>query len=100
MTATSSRQQILKECRPSPDQARCPSKPLAVSQLHQPCLPQGSGHDWLLSPRDQRDSHRGGVVVVGGGWWWLVVIVGGLVAVVVLTVCNGNVSIDITALCT
>ena len=30
---------------------RCPCRPLAGTKLHQPCLPQGSGHDWLLSPR-------------------------------------------------
>ena len=63
-TATSSGQQLPEECHPPSD--TLPYQTLAASDLHQPRLPQWSGHDWLLSTRahDKRDSHRGGVVVV------------------------------------
>ena len=77
-TDKSSGQQLPRERRPSLDSSRCTCRPLASSELHQPCLPQGSGLDWLLSPRahDKRASHRGRVVVVvfrregkgGVGW--------------------------------
>ena len=63
----------------------------ASSQLHQPSLPQGSGPDWLLSPRaiDKRASHRGGVAVVA---------VVAVVVVVVRTKCNRSVFVDTTAI--
>ena len=79
LSATSSGQQLPKECHPSSDPARCPSKPLVSSLLH-------SARTDLLSPppptHDRRADHRGSVcgcvwVGVGGGVCVVVVVVGG-----------------------
>ena len=88
-TVESSGQQLPKECRPSSDQHAAPAESLASSQLHQPSHPQGSGLDWLLSPRahDKRASHRVGVVVVV------------VVVVVVRTLCTACVSLHTRRRC-
>ena len=71
-TATSSGQQLPKECRPSSDPARCPCRPLGPPAtvtpgrfLVSPVSPQKGRTDWLLSP--SATTRR---PAPGGRWWW------------------------------
>ena len=72
-TATSSGQQLPKECRPSSDPARCPCRPLGPPAtvtpgrlLVSPVSPRKGRTNWLLSPSatTRRPAPGGGVVVV------------------------------------
>ena len=73
-TNKSPRQQLAKECHPSSNLSRCPCRLLADSKLHQPCPPQGSGHDWLLHVKRVSRGGRVAVVVVWLLWLFLTLI--------------------------
>ena len=100
-TATSSGQQLPKECRPSSDPARCPCRPLGPPAtvtpgrlLASPVSPLKGQTDWVLSP-----STTTRWPAPGGGWWWwwwCVAVCCGVV-VVVLTRCNDDVCVDTVA---
>ena len=99
-TATSSGQQLPKECRPSSDPARCPCRPLGPPAtvttgrlLVSPVSLHKGRTNWLLSPPPrhggrppERSGGSGGscgscgswwqLVAVGGSWWQLVAVGG------------------------